>query len=84
MSLSLLSVDDYGYANDARRMHRLQSGLPPKLPFQTTHPDGSLIPTNRQDPGLLRVTATKKDTTFEYYLISLGGSGASLFDSVKV
>ncbi len=73
-----------GYANDARSMHRLQSGLQLKLPFQTGHPDVKLISTNWQDPGFLRVTVTKQSLTFEYFLVPFDGSGIKLFDTVKV
>ncbi len=73
-----------GYANDARSMHRLQSGLQPELPFQTTHPDVRLVSFNQQDPGFLRVTVTHEDISFEYLVVPFDGSETTLFDSFRV
>jgi hypothetical protein len=73
-----------GYANEARAMHRLQTGLPANLPYQTTHQDVQMISNNWQDPGFLRVTATSKKITFDYFIVPFDGSPVSQFDSIDV
>ena len=70
-----------GYANDARSMHRLQKGLPAKLPIQTKLPDVRLMSYNDTEPGFLRVTVTPQQLKFEYFIVPFDDSGVKLFDT---
>jgi Calcineurin-like phosphoesterase len=70
-----------GYANDARSMHKLQKGLPNKLPFPTKLPDVRLMNYNEEEPGFLRLTVTPEGITFEYFIVPFDDSGVKLFDT---
>jgi hypothetical protein len=72
-----------GYANDPRSMHKLQKGLPqPKKGgvIETTIKEVTLAKYNEENPGFLRITASKKEVRFEYFLVPFDGSAVSLFD----
>lgn len=72
-----------GYANDARSMHKLQTGVAGKpLPFQTTLSDVQLEQYKQDEPGFLRITATASQLQFDYFIVPFDGSAPTLFDTV--
>jgi len=72
-----------GYADTPRLMHKIQK-IDTGRPFQTTHPDVTLVNDNEQDPGYLQVTVTDTAMTLEYFVVPFDNSAPSLFDSVTV
>jgi len=79
-----------GYANDTRAMHKLQtalglSGPKPahKPPVKTTIAGVQLENFNQDEPGFLRVTVSKKQILFEYFLVPFAGgaNATTLFES---
>jgi Calcineurin-like phosphoesterase len=74
-----------GYADDRRSMHHLQKGLGSNTkPIKTKVKGVTLEKHNEEDPGFLRVTATKNRLVFEYFVVPFDGGTVSLFDSVTV
>lgn len=74
-----------GYANDARSMHKMQSGLlDVKLPYQTTLSDVVLDNFQQNEPGFLRITVDDQHLTFDYFTVRFEDSTVALFDSVTV
>jgi hypothetical protein len=72
-----------GYADDRRSMHHLQKGLGAKnKPIKTTIKGVTLEKHNEEDPGFLRVTASKNRLLFEYFVVPFNGGPVVLFDSV--
>jgi 3',5'-cyclic AMP phosphodiesterase CpdA len=72
-----------GYANDPRSMHKLQKGIVGSpLPFKTTVHGVELEAYNVEDPGFLRVTATRGKLLFEYFKVPWGGGTPTRYDHV--
>ena len=77
-----------GYANDARSMHKLQKDLRiefkkgTKLPYKTTANGVVLQSYQEEEPGFLRITASKREVLFEYFIVPFSGGPVKLFDSV--
>jgi hypothetical protein len=65
-----------GYANDAGSMHKLQTQLttpPVNLPYETTVAGVALEAYEQEQSGFLRITATARQLTFEYFRVPFGG-----------
>ena len=79
-----------GYAHDPRSMHKLQKNLRTpqgkgkRKPIPTTVKGVVLETYHDEEPGFLRITASKKSIDFEYYLVPFDGSAVTLFDSFSV
>lgn len=64
-----------GYANDARSMHKLQTGITTaSLPYQTSHSDVVLENFEQELSGFLRITASADAIQFEYFRVPFDGS----------
>jgi hypothetical protein len=73
-----------GYANTAKRLHKMQKdseGKPPTpLPFPTTQPGVRLDSYKDSEPGFLRVTVTPERLRTEYYTVSFEDESVEQFD----
>ena len=64
-----------GYANNAKLLHKLQASVAQEqLPYETTDQTGvSLEAFDEKNAGFLRVTATPKELTVEYFAVPFDG-----------
>lgn len=71
-----------GYADTERSMHKLQKGIDKeKLPYQTTQQGVKLQKFQQEQPGFLRITASKAQIDVEYWIVPFDGTTApSVFD----
>ena len=75
-----------GYAHVPKLIHRLQKGLEDReLPFPTTRRDVKLENFNATDSGYLRVSASAKSLTFEYFAVPFEGDPPrEAFDEIEI